>query len=278
MHGLMRTRAFEQDDAHVVCRPSQIREEVRRFTALLKKVYDELGFSDVEIALSLRPEKRAGSDAQWDWAEAELLAAARDCGLEPKMLPGEGAFYGPKLEFALKDRMGRSWQCGTAQLDSVLPERLGASYIDENGEKQVPLMIHHAVFGSLGRFIGILLEETSGRLPFWLAPDQVAILPISDDQHHAARRLDDILRTDDIRCRMFDGADTLSRRIVEARSQEVSVHAIIGNREAGSNVVSLKIDGQQETVPMEDAGRYLQDKFGGASNTTRARRPVSVLA
>src|SRR5262245_57654610 len=174
LHGLMRTRNFEQDDAHVFCREEHVQDEVARFIDLLAKVYAELGFPDYEVALSTRPEKRAGSDTLWDWAEAKLGEAARQCGVSFSIQPGEGAFYGPKLEFALRDRHGRSWQCGTIQLDCVLPERLGASYIAPDGSRAVPLMIHHAVFGSLGRLIAILLEQHGAALPFWLAPDQVA--------------------------------------------------------------------------------------------------------
>nr|WP_248114535.1 aminoacyl--tRNA ligase-related protein [Bradyrhizobium sp. 2S1]MCK7669511.1 hypothetical protein [Bradyrhizobium sp. 2S1] len=178
MHGIMRTRAFEQDDAHVFCREQDVESEVACFIALLDEVYRELGFPDYEVALATRPALRAGDDASWDWSEAKLGDAARRCGLAPQINPGEGAFYGPKLEFALRDRLGRSWQCGTVQLDSVLPERLEASYIAPDGSRATPLMIHHAIFGSLGRMIAILLEHHGGALPFWLSPDQVAVAPI----------------------------------------------------------------------------------------------------
>lgn len=255
MHGLMRTRAFEQDDAHVLCRPEQVQGEVARFASLLRDVYAALGFDHIEVALSLRPERRAGSDAEWDAAEAELLSAARSVGLEPALLPGEGAFYGPKLEFALKDRQGRSWQCGTVQLDRVLPGRLGASYVDERGEKAVPVMIHHAVLGSLGRFIGILLEESEGRLPLWLAPDQVAVLPVSEGQDAEARELSDRLRAVGLRPRLFVQQETLSRRIVMAREGLIPARAVIGAREAAAGHVALRLcsDGCEEVVPVAEA-------------------------
>lgn len=258
LHGLMRTKAFAQDDAHVLCRPAQVQDEVRRFVGLLQEVYAALGFEDIEVALSLRPDKRSGADEQWDWAESELLESARKCGLDPKMQPGEGAYYGPKIEFALRDRMGRAWQCGTVQLDSVLPGRLGASYVNEDGKPVVPIMIHHAVFGSIGRFIGILLEENAGRLPLWLSPDQVAILPISESQHSAAKDLYDGLMASGLRPRMFGQSETLSRRIVAARELEVPVMAIIGEREASSGQVTLKIGDAQEVVAVSDVAAWLQ--------------------
>ena len=174
MHGLMRTRAFEQDDAHVLCRNEDVQSEVARFIGLLDRVYSELGFAGYEVALSTRPAVRADSDELWDWAEAQLAEAARQRGVEFILQPGEGAFYGPKLEFILKDKHGRSWQCGTVQLDTVLPGRLGASYTDADGSRAVPIMIHQAVFGSIGRFMAMLLEHHGGDLPFWLPPDQVA--------------------------------------------------------------------------------------------------------
>src|SRR5262249_26369058 len=180
LHGIMRTRAFEQDDAHVFCREEDVEGEVACFIALLGEAYRDLGFPDYEVALATRPAARAGDDATWDWSETKLGDAARRCGLAPQINPGEGAFYGPKLEFALRDRLGRSWQCGTVQLDGVLPQRLEASYVAPDGKRAPPLMIHHAIFGSLGRMIAILLEHHGGVLPFWLAPDQVAGAPVPD--------------------------------------------------------------------------------------------------
>lgn len=259
MHGLMRTRAFEQDDAHVLCEPAQIRSEVARFTEMLKEVYAALGFPEFDVALSLRPDVRAGSDMQWDWAEGELLAAAQACGLEPSLLPGEGAFYGPKLEFALRDRNGRSWQCGTIQLDTVLPGRLGAEYIDRDGKPATPMMIHHAVLGSMGRFIGILLEHHNGRLPLWLAPDQVAILPISEAQDDAARAAQDRLQAAGLRVRLMNQNETLSRRMVMAHEAFIPALVIIGKREAASGQVTLKRGEIQDVMPLEDAVLQMTD-------------------
>lgn len=253
MHGLMRTRAFEQDDAHVLCEEDQVAGEVARFAELLRGVYGDLGFDEIEVAISLRPERRAGSDADWDRAEAQLLEAAQAAGLSPALLPGEGAFYGPKLEFALRDRQGRSWQCGTVQLDMVLPGRLGARYVDRSGARRVPVMIHHAVLGSMGRFIGILLEESEGRLPFWLAPVQVAVIPISEDQRDAAVALRDQLMSEDLRPELLDQNETFSRRLVMAREQKIPVVAILGAREVDAGQVALKEGGQQVVLGVSEA-------------------------
>lgn len=240
MHGLLRTRGFVQDDAHVLCMPQQIESEVARFVGLLSSVYSDLGFEEFDVALSLRPEKRAGSDEDWDQAEAQLLAAARSTGLSPVLQPGEGAFYGPKLEFALTDRQGRSWQCGTIQLDFVLPARLGASYADSNGNRAVPVMLHHAIFGSMGRFIGILLEHHHGRLPFWLAPVQVAVMPVSEHQLGIAQELKRHLVAAGLRPKLFDESETLARRIVSSHDLMVPVVAVLGKREAQDGSITLR--------------------------------------
>ena len=254
LHGLMRTRNFEQDDAHVFCREEHVQDEVARFIDLLAKVYAELGFPDYEVALSTRPEKRAGSDTLWDWAEAKLGEAARQCGVSFSIQPGEGAFYGPKLEFALRDRHGRSWQCGTIQLDCVLPERLGASYIAPDGSRAVPLMIHHAVFGSLGRLIAILLEQHGAALPFWLAPDQVAVAPIAQGQAAYAAKVQMELEKAGLRAAPYDAAETLSRRIVAAHEAGVPVMAILGAREAERGTVTLRErDGAQSALSLGQA-------------------------
>jgi threonyl-tRNA synthetase len=253
MHGLMRTRGFEQDDAHVLCREEHVVPEVKRFVGLLSDVYAALGFPRYRVGLSLRPEARAGSDADWDRAEALLAEAARAAGLDPVIQPGEGAFYGPKLEFALKDRQGRVWQCGTIQLDLVLPGRLGATYVDEHGERAVPIMLHHAVFGSMGRFLGMLLEERAGRLPFWLAPVQVAVLPVGEAQVEAARGFRDLLAERGVRARLFAQAETLSRRIVMCREALIPARAVIGHREAAGGTVALEWKERREILQREAA-------------------------
>jgi threonyl-tRNA synthetase len=256
--GLLRTRAFEQDDAHVLCHTADVQNEVARFIALLSRVYADLGFPDHAVALSTRPAVRAGTDAVWDWAEARLGDAARQCGIAYSVLPGEGAFYGPKLEFALRDRHGRSWQCGTIQLDCVLPGRLGASYVGPDGARAVLLVIHHAVFGSLGRFIAVLLEHHGGALPFWLAPEQVAVAPIAHDQDGFAGELLDAFGQAGVRAVLCDADETLSRRIVAARAAEVPVMAIAGPREAQGRTVTLRErNGAQSTLPISEAAAAL---------------------
>jgi threonyl-tRNA synthetase len=254
MHGLMRTRAFEQDDAHVFCRKEDVQGEVARFIGLLDRVYSELGFAGYEVALSTRPEVRAGSDELWDWAEAQLAEAARQRGMPYSLQPGEGAFYGPKLEFVLKDRQGRSWQCGTVQVDAVLPERLDAAYIAAAGDRVVPVMIHHAVFGSIGRFMAMLLEHHGGNLPFWLAPEQVAVLPISCDQNDYARGVHDLFWEAGLRSALLDRNETLPRRLVEVRNDNIPVAAVVGRKEVESRAVSLRqADGAQVVMPLREA-------------------------
>lgn len=256
--GLLRTRGFEQDDAHVFCRAEDVAGEVERFAQLLALVYRELGFSDYKVALSTRPVERAGSDELWDWAEATLAEAASCCGLTYGIQPGDGAFYGPKLEFALRDRQGRSWQCGTIQLDCVLPDRLGATYVGPDGSPEVPLMIHHAVFGSMGRAIALLLEHYGGALPFWLAPEQVAVAPISHDVAAYAREVMGCLAEQGLRPVLYEGRETLARRIVAARKMRVPLVAVLGRSEAEGRSVSLReFDGAQSSIPLDQIGEVL---------------------
>lgn len=259
MHGLMRTRSFEQDDAHVLCREEDVKNEVARFIGLLDRVYRELGFEGYEVALSTRPEKRAGTDEMWDRAEAQLADAASERGVAFSIQPGEGAFYGPKLEFALKDRMGRSWQCGTVQLDMVLPGRLDAVYVGADGEDKIPVMIHHAVFGSMGRFIAMLLEHHGGELPFWLSPDQVAVAPISRDQVDYAAEVVGILAEAGIRAVLYDMNETLSRKLVEARNMKIPLVAVVGRREVEMRTVALREqDGSQSSMQLVDLAAGLR--------------------
>jgi len=254
LHGLMRTRSFVQDDAHVFCLEDQIEGEVSRFVKLLSGMYAELGFPSFKVALSTRPANKAGDDALWDRAEAMLGAAAKSCGLDYVIQPGEGAFYGPKLEFALSDRMGREWQCGTVQLDFLLPGRLGAEYVAPDGSRKVPVMIHHAVLGSMERFIGMFLEHCDGRLPFRFAPDQVAVLPVSQAHSDHAAVVAEALSEAGLRCVLDDAAATLSRRIVDAREMAIPVIAVVGARDAAASAVSLKFrDRDLGMVPVSEA-------------------------
>ena len=246
LHGLMRGRAFTQDDAHVFCMPEHVDAEVARFCQLLRRVYARFGFRDFIVGFSTRPAVREGSDATWDQAEASLSKAATSAGLEFRLQPGEGAFYGPKLEFILKDREGREWQCGTIQLDLVLPENLDAEVIDASGGRVRPVMIHHAVLGSFERFIAVLLEHHRGSLPFWLAPEQIVVAPVSAAQRDYAYLVADAFDSADLRCVVDDSDQTLARRIVFAHDQGVPILAIVGAREMSAGSVTVRQRGGQQ--------------------------------
>ncbi len=248
LHGLMRSRAFTQDDAHVFCLPEHIEAEVERFCGLLRRVYARFGFQDFVVGFSTRPEAREGSDATWDEAEATLAAAARGAGLEFRHQPGEGAFYGPKLEFILKDQDGREWQCGTIQLDLVLSEKLDAEVVDASGARVRPAMIHHAVLGSVERFMAVLLEHHRGQLPFWLAPEQLVIAPVSADQSEYARAVAATFNAADLRCVVDDADETLSRRIVSAHDQGVPIFVTVGPKEVSAGTVTIRERGGQRSV------------------------------
>ncbi|MBV8651095.1 MAG: threonine--tRNA ligase, partial [Alphaproteobacteria bacterium] len=260
LHGLFRTRGFVQDDAHVFCREDQIEAEVRRFCEIQTALYADFGFHEVQVRFSTRPEARAGSDAVWDRAEQALEAAARAAGLMPIVQPGEGAFYGPKLEFHLKDRLGRWWQCGTVQLDFVLPERLGAVYHDQANDLVRPVILHHAVLGSLERFIGVLLEHHDGHLPAWLAPEQVLVASINKEAAPYARRIEQALADAGLRVALDEGPDSLPRKIVDARDRAIPMIAVIGKRESRERTVALRHrDGRQEMLPQAAAIARIAD-------------------
>ena len=254
LHGLLRLRTFHQDDAHIFCTPDQINAEAVAFCALLKEVYADFGFHDVRIKFSDRPEKRAGSDDTWDRAEKALKEAAVASGLDFTLNPGEGAFYGPKLEFVLRDAIGRDWQCGTLQCDFILPERLGAHYVDPSGEKVHPVMLHRAILGSLERFIGILLENTAGHLPLWLAPTQVAVLTITSAQDAAALAVYDMLKGAGVRAVLDTRSEKVSYKIREHSLKKIPILAIIGAKEAEEGTVTLRRLGstETETLSQED--------------------------
>jgi threonyl-tRNA synthetase len=259
LHGLMRARAFTQDDAHVFCLPEQIDDEVARFCGLLRRIYARFGFDEFNVGLSTRPLSRDGSDAVWDQAEAMLAGAARAAGLEFRMQPGEGAFYGPKLEFILKDRDGREWQCGTIQVDLVLPERLDATFITASGARERPVMLHHAVLGSIERFVAVLLEHHRGALPFWLAPEQVVVSPIAAEHERYAREVADKFNAADVRCIIDDADETLGRRIVAARDKGIPIFAAVGAKEVSAGAVSLRErDGRQAVLSVQEAVQWLR--------------------
>ena len=271
LQGLMRTRAFEQDDGHVFCREEQVPGEVARVCRLLRAVYADFGFQDIHIGFSTRPALRAGSEAQWDKAEALLEEAARAAELDFEVLPGEGAFYGPKLEFALKDRIGRLWQCGTIQLDLIMPERFAAHYADAEGGRAQAVLLHHAVLGSIERFIGILLEHYEGRLPLWLAPDQVLVASIGQAQAGYAAEVAERLEDEGLRVLLDQGPDRLGRKIVAARELGIPVFIAIGEREAANGNVSMRMsDGSQSQISLEEAVAKLAPDAAGRTPLSRA--------
>jgi threonyl-tRNA synthetase len=273
LHGIMRVRQFTQDDAHIFCTPDQVVEETTKFCNLLKLVYDDMGFTDVKVKLALRPDERIGTDEAWDRAERDLAEAARAAGLEPEPLPGEGAFYGPKLEFHLTDAIGRGWQCGTLQLDTNMPERLDAEYVGADGARHRPVMLHRAIFGSMERFIAILIEHYAGRLPGWLAPVQVVVATITQDADHYAGEVVERLKTAGIRAVIDLRNEKINYKIREHSLAKIPVIAVVGNREAGDRTVALRTLGQekQEFLPLEDAIRQLDASMASPLNRVEMR-------
>ncbi len=240
LHGIMRVRNFTQDDAHIFCTVEQIESETMAFCKLLFEVYARFGFHEVEIKFSTRPQVRAGSDEVWDKAEEMLANAVKNCGYSFEIQPGEGAFYGPKLEFQLKDAIGRKWQCGTLQLDFVLPERLNAKFVSKNNEKDVPVILHRAILGSLERFIGILIENYAGKLPIWLCPVQIAICTITNDLDAHAMKVVAELKSQGIRVIFDNNSETLNAKIRNHSLKKVPYIGIIGKKEAENNLITVR--------------------------------------
>lgn len=240
LHGLMRVRNFVQDDAHIFCTEEQIESETSKFIDLVYEVYSKFGFTNIELKLSTRPEKRVGSEELWDKAEHALMQALKHKNLNYKLQPGEGAFYGPKIEFALKDCLNREWQCGTLQLDFNLPERLGASFIDENSNRKVPVMLHRAILGSMERFIGILIEHYAGNFPLWLAPVQVVVLSVSEKYANYAKEVYNTLMLHNIRSEIDLTNETVSYKIRHATLQKVPYMIIIGEKEESAKSISIR--------------------------------------
>jgi threonyl-tRNA synthetase len=240
LHGLMRVRNFVQDDAHIFCTEGQIQAEVATFIDLLFAVYKDFGFEEVIIKLSTRPENRVGDDAVWDKAEAALQLALDSKGLAWDLQPGEGAFYGPKIEFSLKDCIGRVWQCGTIQVDFSMPSRLDAVYIAEDGSKQVPVMLHRAILGSLERFIGILIEQHAGTFPAWLAPVQAVVMTIADRHHEYAGQVADSLAQQGFRVKIDLRNEKIGFKIREHSMQRIPYLVIIGDKELEQQTVTVR--------------------------------------
>jgi threonyl-tRNA synthetase len=255
LHGLMRVRQMTQDDAHIFCREDQIQSETEHFVRLLYSVYEDMGFSDVVIKLATRPEKFGGTIERWDMAETALGDALRATGYDFEIAEGEGAFYAPKLEFHLKDAIGRSWQVGTLQLDFVLPERLGATYVAEDGSRRFAVMLHRAILGSLERFIGVMIESYAGRMPLWLAPVQAVVATIVSDADGYAQTLVERLRAAGIRAELDTRNEKINYKVREHSVQKVPLLLVVGKREAEEKTVSVRRLGAegQKVVPAEAA-------------------------
>ena len=262
LHGLMRVRAFTQDDAHIFCTEDQITEESKKVCDLVLSIYKDFGFENVSIKFSDRPEKRVGNDDVWDKSEAALREAMEATGLEYTLNPGEGAFYGPKLEFILKDAIGREWQCGTLQVDLNLPERLGGHYVAEDGQKHNPVMLHRALFGSLERFTGILIEHYAGNLPLWLAPIQAVVTQITSDINEYAERVFLSIKNKGIRVEKDLRNEKISYKIRENSLKKIPYQLILGKNEMEDNTVTLREFGndKQEKIKFEKLNDFFQKK------------------
>jgi threonyl-tRNA synthetase len=268
LHGLMRVRGFTQDDAHVFCTHEQLADECLKINALILSIYRDFGFEEVVVKLSTRPEKRVGADELWDRAEAAmgdvLKQIAEESGgrIKTGINPGEGAFYGPKFEYVLRDAIGRDWQCGTTQVDFNLPERFGAFYIDADGEKKTPVMIHRAIFGSMERFAGILLENTAGHLPLWLAPVQAMVCTIVSDADAYAEDVLARLRQAGLRAQIDLRNEKINYKVREHSLSKTPVMLVVGKREAEERTVSVRRLGgeQQQVMPLAEAVAALRDE------------------
>ena len=255
LHGIMRVRAFTQDDGHIFCTPAHIQPEVEAFHRRALEVYGDFGFTDVTVKLALRPEKRLGTDEVWDQAETALRDALRHCGVECQELPGEGAFYGPKIEYNLKDSIGRAWQCGTIQVDFMMPGRLGAEYVDEDNTRKAPVMLHRAIVGSMERFIGILIENYAGALPVWLAPVQAVVMNISEPQTAYVQKVTTALRNAGLRVVADLRNEKISYKIREHSLQKLPYQVVIGDKEVAAQEIAVR------SRKGEDLGRMTVEAF-----------------
>ena len=269
LHGLMRVRGFVQDDGHIFCTEDQIESEVTAFNSLVKRVYADFGFNDVAVKLALRPESRVGSDEVWDKAEDALRSGLRASGLEWMELPGEGAFYGPKIEFHIKDAIGRSWQCGTMQVDFSMPGRLGAEYVAGDDTRRAPVMLHRAILGSLERFIGILIENFAGALPLWLAPVQAVVLNISEKQSDYALEVTDILHRAGLRAEADLRNEKITYKIREHSVNRLPYQLVVGDKEKAGGLVAVRTRGGQDLgqMPVQDLVERLLQEVASRSGT-----------
>ncbi len=270
LHGLMRVRGFVQDDAHIFCTEEQITPETESFCKLLMSIYKDFGFEQVLINFADRPPVRAGDDEVWDRAEGALMKAVKSTGLEVHLNPGEGAFYGPKLEFVLRDAIGRDWQCGTLQVDFVLPERLDATYVGEDGDRHRPVMLHRAILGSIERFLGILIEHHTGRFPLWLAPRQVVVATITDDSDAYASHVLEKLRIAGLSAEVDLRNEKIGYKVREHSVAKVPVIFAVGAREAEGGTVAMRRlgDKKQETLALDEAVDRLRNEAAGPLTRT----------
>ena len=272
LHGIMRVRAFTQDDGHIFCTEAQIQSEVQAFTSLLQKVYADFGFNNIIYKLSTRPEQRIGTEESWDKAENALAEGLRASGCEFTILPGEGAFYGPKIEYTLKDALGREWQCGTIQVDPNLPERLDAEFVGEDGHRHRPLMLHRAIVGSLERFIGILIEQYAGALPAWLAPEQVVVLNITDAQAEYAQNVAQTLQNQGFRAITDLNNDKITYKIRSHATRKLPYILLVGDKEKENGTVAVRARGNQDlgVMPVEAFMQLLRDDVARKSSANTA--------
>lgn len=272
LHGIMRVRAFTQDDGHVFCTEAQVEPEVTDFHRQALKVYSDFGFEDIAIKIALRPEKRIGSDEVWDRAEDALRSALKTCGVEWQELPGEGAFYGPKIEYHMKDCLGREWQVGTMQVDFMMPERLGAQYVTEEGQRKSPVMLHRAIVGSMERFIGILIEHYAGAMPLWLAPQQAVVMTITDSQREYALELEKRLQKSGLRVKADLRNEKIGFKIREHTLQKVPYLLVVGDKEVEADSVAVR------TRSGENLGTMTVDEFIERHTAERAALATSSMA
>jgi threonyl-tRNA synthetase len=267
LHGIMRVRGFTQDDGHIFCTEDQILQECVDYTALLQKVYKDFGFKNIIYKVATRPAQRIGSDEIWDKAEAALIESLNASGCEYEISPGEGAFYGPKIEYTLKDAIGRQWQCGTIQVDFSMPERLDAEYVGEDGARHRPVMLHRAIVGSLERFIGILIEESAGALPTWLAPVQIAVLNITDAQADYARSVAKTLQNQGLRVDLDLKNEKITYKIREHSMQKLPYLLVIGDKEMAAGSVAVRARGGKDlgAMPLDAFVQLIQSDIADKS-------------
>ena len=271
LHGIMRVRAFTQDDGHVFCTEDQIQAEVTAFSTLLQKVYKDFGFTDIIYKVATRPEQRIGSDAIWDKAEHALMESLRASGCEFEVSPGDGAFYGPKIEYTLKDAIGRQWQCGTIQVDFSMAERLDAEYVGEDGARHRPVMLHRAIVGSMERFIGILIEQHAGAMPAWLAPEQVVVLNITDAQAEYAKTVAQTLQNKGFRAGFDLANDKITYKIRSHATRKLPYILVVGDKEKESGTVAVRARGNKDlgVMPLENFMQLLQTEISSKSETSQ---------